>query len=140
MCERQNTIKTVESQLTEIHICRDCHRTFVIDKPRRAARLAESRDSADSLEHARRREEPRAETRLSQRWERRHTNGWVAIVNLKHTGGLYSASAQVAGLPPPQLAHLVGDLSSAQQKADENVPPHDCNCPGWPSGKKQKEE
>jgi hypothetical protein len=35
MCHSQNTVKTVESLLTEIHICRDCHRTFVIEKPQR---------------------------------------------------------------------------------------------------------
>jgi ribosomal protein L37AE/L43A len=31
-CLRSNTTKCVESLLTEIHICRDCHQTFVIDK------------------------------------------------------------------------------------------------------------
>ena len=31
-CRSQNTVKTVESLLTQIHICRDCHRTFVIEK------------------------------------------------------------------------------------------------------------
>jgi hypothetical protein len=32
-CGSKNTEKTVESLLTEIHICRECHRTFVIEKP-----------------------------------------------------------------------------------------------------------
>jgi hypothetical protein len=34
-CHSKNTAKTVESLLTEIHICRDCHSTFVIEKPQR---------------------------------------------------------------------------------------------------------
>jgi hypothetical protein len=29
----QNTAKYVESLLTQIHFCRDCHQTFIIDKP-----------------------------------------------------------------------------------------------------------
>jgi hypothetical protein len=32
-CLGQNTAKTVESMWTAIHICRDCRRTFVIEKP-----------------------------------------------------------------------------------------------------------
>ena len=34
-CHSQNTVKTVESLLTEIHICRDCHQTFIVEKPPR---------------------------------------------------------------------------------------------------------
>jgi hypothetical protein len=32
-CQGQNTTKCVDSLLTEIHICRDCHETFTIQKP-----------------------------------------------------------------------------------------------------------
>jgi ribosomal protein L37AE/L43A len=32
-CHRKNTTKGIESLLREIHICRDCLRTFVIEKP-----------------------------------------------------------------------------------------------------------
>jgi len=32
-CGGHNTVKSVESLLTEIHICRDCHRTFIVRKP-----------------------------------------------------------------------------------------------------------
>ena len=32
-CKGQNTTKSIESMLREIHICRDCLRTFVIEKP-----------------------------------------------------------------------------------------------------------
>ncbi|MET0166680.1 MAG: hypothetical protein ABW318_16950 [Vicinamibacterales bacterium] len=31
-CKGQNTTKSIESMLREIHFCRDCLRTFVIEK------------------------------------------------------------------------------------------------------------
>jgi transposase-like protein len=32
-CKGQNTTKSIGSMLREIHVCRDCLRTFVIEKP-----------------------------------------------------------------------------------------------------------
>ena len=38
-CDRRETLKAVESLLTEIHICRDCYKTFTLEKlPRISAR------------------------------------------------------------------------------------------------------
>ena len=34
-CRRQRTLKLVESGLSEIHVCRDCHKTFTLKKPAR---------------------------------------------------------------------------------------------------------
>ena len=35
-CRGQNTEKFVQSLLTEIHLCRDCHWTFVVQRPTRS--------------------------------------------------------------------------------------------------------
>jgi ribosomal protein L37AE/L43A len=35
MCQGRNTVKAVEWLLTEIHVCHDCHQTFIVEKPPR---------------------------------------------------------------------------------------------------------
>jgi hypothetical protein len=69
---------------------------------------------------------------MTHRWERRHTNGWLATVvaDPDPTVG-FTYSARQPGLVSAQWAGHNVDLSLAQEGADAKVPTHRCACTGW---------
>jgi len=66
------------------------------------------------------------------RWERRHTNGWIATVRRwgKTEYGC-SAYPELSFQSPSWAAQGIADLTLAQKIADEHVPTHECTCAPW---------
>jgi hypothetical protein len=67
----------------------------------------------------------------ARRWERHHANGWIATVEATIDSFYNSAAHQIGGPSAQWVRRNVVDLTFAQRLADEQVPPHDCDCPGW---------
>ena len=65
-------------------------------------------------------------------WERAHRNGWVATVTVwGHQNYMSFAYAEDTVQEATWAAHRIADLTLAQRIADEHVPSHPCDCPGW---------
>lgn len=67
---------------------------------------------------------------IDRRWERLHTNGWLAVVVQTHDDW-YTAFAQPPGSTKPTPALQHHQLDICQRTADQHVPPHECCCPAW---------
>jgi hypothetical protein len=71
-------------------------------------------------------------TGAAEEWERKHKNGWVALITTDIDGTYHSIARDSAAqqIMAESRDHSA-DLSSAQAAADQLVPPHDCTCPPW---------
>ncbi len=71
-------------------------------------------------------------TGAAEEWERKHANGWVAVVTSDVDGAYhYVARDATAQQVVAQSRDRSEELMAAQTAADNLVPPHDCTCPDW---------
>jgi hypothetical protein len=73
------------------------------------------------------------ELQRPHRWERKHINGWITVVQHLEEERRYKCSAR----PEWHIqngywsTNGIADLVLAQKIADGYVPPHDCACSPW---------
>ena len=65
------------------------------------------------------------------RWERSHSNGWIAVATSWRDGYGCTAYPNLSFQRPNWASYGIPELVLAQQLADDRVPPHDCECPPW---------